>query len=119
MREDGGPGHQQPLSLAKVGEELWDPDEADRLVKLAFRYPELLTHEEQVLWKLIRENGSLWRGGFDGPDGEWQWKAIEANLRLDQLRVYWNTLKRVVSGEISRDELPKWPETRAKASRKL
>ena len=31
---------------------LWDLDEADRIVRLAVTYPELLTHEEQMVWKL-------------------------------------------------------------------
>src|SRR5438309_11403225 len=34
---------------------LWDTDEAERLVKLGLCYPALLTYDEQLLWKLIRE----------------------------------------------------------------
>jgi hypothetical protein len=49
-------------SVADKMYELWDLDEAERFVKLAFSYPEMLRHEEQVLWKLIRENGALWKG---------------------------------------------------------
>jgi hypothetical protein len=45
---------------------LWDLDEADRIVRLAMTYRELLTHEEQMVWKLIRENGSLWKGKYAG-----------------------------------------------------
>src|SRR3984893_10930000 len=43
-------------SAASVAAELWDVDEPDRFAKLALRYPDMLTHDEQILWKLVREN---------------------------------------------------------------
>jgi hypothetical protein len=30
-------------------------DEVDRFVWLALRYPDLFTHEEQVIWKRVRD----------------------------------------------------------------
>ena len=38
---------------------LWDPTEADRFAKLAIYFPEFLTYDEQVLWKLIFECKTL------------------------------------------------------------
>ena len=32
---------------------LWDLDEFDRIGRLALNYPDLLTHEEQMVWKPI------------------------------------------------------------------
>ena len=49
-------------NLASMAGALWDVDEPDRFVKLALLYPDMLTHDEQVLWKLITENGYVWRG---------------------------------------------------------
>src|SRR5215471_7260166 len=40
-------GNVDVLQLSFV---LWHPFEPDRFVRLALRFPELLTHEEQVLW---------------------------------------------------------------------
>ena len=40
-------------SIANEAEYLWDVDEADRFAKLARRYPHLMSHDEQVRWKLI------------------------------------------------------------------
>ena len=40
--------------------EVWDPEEADRFVRLAQAYPALLRFEEDRLWKAIRENPKLW-----------------------------------------------------------
>lgn len=34
---------------------LWDLEPSDRLIKLAENYPELLTYEEQLIWKAIFE----------------------------------------------------------------
>src|SRR5215467_4773736 len=43
---------------------LWDTDEAYRVSKLGLRYPALLTYDEQVLWKLIREYLGGWSAGL-------------------------------------------------------
>jgi hypothetical protein len=68
---------------------LWDVDEAERFARLALRYPELLTHQEQVLWKLIREINSLWLSKD---------KSQLPFVNLPRLREYWDKLKGVASG---------------------
>ncbi|MBF0612752.1 MAG: hypothetical protein HQL55_16640 [Magnetococcales bacterium] len=42
---------------------LWDPIVSDRLVKLAQNRPDLLTHQEQLMWKAIQENPRWYRAG--------------------------------------------------------
>src|SRR2546429_5741595 len=61
-------------TLGDQSETLWDIDDADRLAKLGLHYPELLTHDEQILWKLIRECGWLWKGKHD-QEGYWKWQC--------------------------------------------
>ena len=78
----------------------WDVDEPDRFVNLATHFPELLTHEEQVLWKLIKETLYLWPAEPD-LDGE-----IETRLNLLRLRELWEILKNVANGEETREKLP-------------
>lgn len=95
-------------SLADVASLLWDVDEADRFAKLALAYPELLTHEEQILWKLIRECGLLWRGGYGGPDKEWQWRVKDSSLIWERLRKHWPTFCKVARGELPPTALPEW-----------
>ncbi|MBK7898409.1 MAG: hypothetical protein IPJ99_03395 [Betaproteobacteria bacterium] len=54
LREESGDSrddYQRAISIAGMADGLWDIDEADRLAKLALQFPELLNHEEQVLWK--------------------------------------------------------------------
>jgi hypothetical protein len=69
---------------------LWDVDEADRFAKLALRYPELLTHEEQVRWKLIRDTVTLWH---EAPVGN-----ESGELNFEKLRRNW---KRVTQASLA------------------
>lgn len=95
-----------PDTIKDMADSLWDVDEPDRFIKLVLRYPELLTHEEQVLWKLIRENDLLWKGFWH--QGEWIWEADSlANLRIDCLREHWPTFVAVSRKEKERSALPK------------
>lgn len=96
-------------TLADESDYLWDIDEPDRLVKLALRYPHLLTHEEQVIWKLIRENGRLWRGRYDP---EWKWTVNEDSVIWDKLRESWNSFVDVAEGRAGADVLPTWQRVR-------
>lgn len=98
-------------TLAEHARYLWDVEDADRFAKLALRFPELLTHEEQKRWKLIRENGFLWRGDFKNSDNEWRWNVYESSLLYERLRKYWDTFCAVARGEQSADKLPTWVRT--------
>jgi hypothetical protein len=90
-------GEAQP-TFADKASALWDVDESDRFAKLALNYPELLDHEEQRIWKLVRENGLLWRGSHSGPGKEWTWEVRESKLRWDRLRAHWETFRDVARG---------------------
>ncbi|MBE0582910.1 MAG: hypothetical protein IH612_04020 [Desulfofustis sp.] len=89
---------------------LWDVYEPDRFIKLAFRYPELLTHEEQIKWKLIRENGYLWKGKTSPDSPEWTWQVDEKNIRLERVRESWEVFCRVAAGKEDPSFLPKWTD---------
>ena len=98
-----------PETLGTEAEYLWDVDEADRFAKLALRYPQLLTHEEQVRWKLIRDNGSLWKGKFSGGyDSEWTWTVGEQSLIFERLREHWTAFCAVAATGTGRETLPTW-----------
>lgn len=100
-----------PETIGSEAEYLWDVDEADRFAKLALRYPHLLTHEEQVRWKLIRECGYLWRGRYGGAAQEWQWHIVEDSLCFDRLREKWELFCAVASGDKPASELPTWAKS--------
>ena len=100
-----------PETIGSEGEYLWDVDGADRFVRLALRYPHLLTHEEQVRWKLIRENGFLWKGSYAGRQSEWTWTVDENSFIYPHLREHWATFCAVADGTASQDQLPAWAKT--------
>lgn len=49
-----------PKTAWDVAHQTWDEDAADSLVRLAWWYPELLTHEERKIFKLLREFPIFW-----------------------------------------------------------
>ena len=90
----------------------WDVDESDKFVKMALYYPNLLTHEEDVLWKLIRENGYLWEGYYRTNKlrgvGEWTWKIDLGSFIFEHLRENWESFGLVAKGRIGLGCLPGW-----------
>ena len=106
-------------SIADESANLWDVDEADRFAKLALLHPELLTHEEQIRWKEIRENGFFWRGCFAGEgdeDCEWVWRVDLDSIRFDKLRNWWDIFKDIGAGEETKEVLPDWAKTRSETA---
>jgi hypothetical protein len=95
-------------SIADAANRLWDVDEADRFAMLAFNYPDLLTHDEQVLWKLIVENGWLWRGQYNDSSCRWEWATPPSSLIYERLREHWELFKAVACGDKDKEELPSW-----------
>lgn len=77
-------------TAADVAKAVWDVDESDRFVKLAANYPELLSTREQVLWKLIREDESFWKGTARDHDG-----LPDFNFKL--LRERWTELQEKIT----------------------
>jgi predicted HicB family RNase H-like nuclease len=95
-------------SIASQATELWDVDAPDRFAKLAVHCPELLTHDEQVLWKLIRENGSLWKGHYDRQTRQWTWRVSLDTLIFENLRKSWEAFCSVAYENGSEEKLPTW-----------
>jgi hypothetical protein len=109
--EDYPGGPDVRVTVADKDSSLWDVVEADRFAKLALRYPDLLSYEEQVLWKIIKENGFVWRGTFQKePPYAFTWLTTETHLHFKRLREYWANFVAVASGEAEESTLPKWKE---------
>jgi hypothetical protein len=94
-------------TVQEKASQLWHVDEPDRVSALAMIAPALLTHEEQLIWRLVRENGYLWKGKYDKHD-EWKWDISEQSLIRDRLRDHWDTFKSVALGELPLEKLPTW-----------
>ncbi len=99
-------------TIKEAASNLWDVDDAERFVRLAYKYPDMLTHTEQVLWKLVRENGYLWRGRYGGPLNEWMWDTNnEGDLIKEHLRKTWHIFNGVANGQMAEEYLPTWCKT--------
>ena len=59
LYEGSGYNGDDNRSISDEASNLWDVDEAERFVKLALAYPDLLNHEEQERWKLVQDSGLL------------------------------------------------------------
>jgi hypothetical protein len=106
--EESFEGETVSVADAERAHHLWDLDEPDRVVRLALNYPDLLTHEEQMVWKLVRENGVIWKGRFSGTPSEWTWEIKQGSIIWDRLRESWPVFRGVASGSQSRTALPRW-----------
>ncbi|SHI12953.1 hypothetical protein [Desulfofustis glycolicus] len=109
LAEGSGYNNDHGCTVHDEGDRLWDVDEPDRFAMLALRYPELLTHDEQIRWKLIRENGYLWKGRYVA--GKWKWQVSEDSLIYKRLREYWDKFCAVADGEKENSVLPTWIES--------
>lgn len=108
LREGTGYNGDEGTTFFDETDRLWDVDAPDRFAKLALHYPELLTYDEQKKWKLIRENGYLWKGRMIR--GKWTWEVEEDALIIERLRKYWDEFCSVAEGTMDSSALPTWAE---------
>lgn len=95
-------------TIEERNSDLWDVDEPDRLVALATFAPSLMTHDEQVIWKIVATSAFLWKGRWedDGEDEEvWRWDPSQPyKIILERLRAKWDTIKQVAEGTEPRED---------------
>lgn len=92
------------IMLSDKAEKLWDIEEADRFALLALKFPNLLLHKEQVIWKMVTENTAFWEQ-FN-KDNLTKPIISEGSLNRKILRKYWEILNLVAEGKADLDELP-------------
>jgi len=98
------------LTAFQIMEKVWHVEESIRFMNLAFIHPNLLKHDDEILFELICKNGFLWQGGFDfdGIDKEiWQWEPSLNNLIHSRLIENWNQFLACVEGNEGY-VLPQW-----------
>lgn len=59
LHQGTGYNGDESISVAEEAKRLWDVDEAERFLRLAIHYPDLLSHPEQELWKLVQDSQLL------------------------------------------------------------
>lgn len=106
LYEGDGYNGNESVSVAEAASSLWDVDEAERFVRLAIRYPELLTHEEQERWKMLHDSGLLEQArGRNARTSEvlWDWAVLEDRV-FPTLRRRWAGLLEAQAGGLARRE---------------
>ena len=90
------------VSVSDLAEVLWDVDEPDRFAALAARFPEMLNHDEQLLWKAIQQFDAEKAKITEEAKGiKDKWLVeLEENVRKSAvLRDHWDEIKAVAEGE--------------------
>lgn len=83
---------------------LWDVNEVDRFLLLAERFSDLLTHNEQVLWKLLHEIRTY--NSIAKRTSKFYCSKTK-NLDISLIRACWQELKEVANGSLPEDALKK------------
>jgi hypothetical protein len=93
-----GTGYNNDEDISVADEQrLWDADEAERFARLAILYPELLTYEEQKLWKVLWDSHLLSNAVHQYEHQlSWIWKVLQ-NETFPLLRQHWEELKKASS----------------------
>jgi hypothetical protein len=105
-------GNGNYLSALDAMKNVWDVDDADRFVKFAAEFPELLNFEEEQLWKLIRNTPYFFKEvkRKHEPNTHLSWSVSSTNIWLQRVRDYWALLNEIVAGEQNSDKLPRIPD---------
>jgi hypothetical protein len=95
-----GQDYDESVFLSDVENKLWDVDPSERFVRLAVRYPDLLTHEEQERWKMLTDS-QLLSPATERRNGQrvWDWSKLE-DVVFPVLRRAWVSLLAAHEGGI-------------------
>jgi len=86
-------------TMATEAEDLWDTDPAERFALLAMRYPDLLSHHEQIIWSLVKRNPYFWITRYKS-------EAVPGRMDHTRLRKTWSDLEAVARKEKPESILP-------------
>ena len=101
-----GQDYDESVFLSDMESKLWDVDQSERFVRLAIRYPDLLTHEEQERWKMLTDS-QLLSPATERRNGQrvWDWSKLE-DVVFPVLRRHWVAL--LVAHEAGTEASKKW-----------
>jgi hypothetical protein len=101
-----GQDYDESVFLSDVENQLWDVDQSERFARLAIRYPDLLTHEEQERWKMLTDS-QLLLPATERRNGQrvWDWSKLE-DVVFPMLRRHWVAL--LVAHEAGTEASKKW-----------
>jgi hypothetical protein len=101
-------GLSESETIKEIMNKVWDVDEPERFIRLATSYPDLLSFDEERLWKLIQEYRHFWgepKSNIESNPIIFNEKVLDRSL----LNYNWPTLNKIISGEASYHDLSEVP----------
>ena len=84
-------GEMHNHSLAVVFSEVWSSDESERFINMCYRFPTLLTYEEQRIWETIKSSDVFLVNATTNMPTYWQIEGVGA-LDRSMIRRFWDLL---------------------------
>lgn len=90
----------QGETVTDATSKLWALDESDRLIKLATSFPELLTYDEQTVWRVICEHST-----YNADTKRLSWFKEKDDVDVNLVRDCWPEIKAYALGTGTKEEL--------------
>ncbi len=106
--EGSGQKGDESRTFAEEADRLWDVDEVERLARLAILRPELLTYDEQKVWKIIKDCFILTPAQKNAREYDWDVLVIQVFPRIRELwphlMMVWDEPPSVLAPWIEREQ---------------
>lgn len=90
----------QGETVTDATSKLWALDESDRLIRLATNFPELLTYDEQTVWRVICEHST-----YNTGTKRMSWFKEKDDVDVNLVRDCWPEIKAYALGTGTKEEL--------------
>jgi hypothetical protein len=87
------------LSINDIALLTWDVDEPDRIINLALYVPDLLSFEEQQVWKVVSECDYFWNGGISIREKRHLYENPKTMCNYDNVREKWSEILEIIDGK--------------------
>ncbi len=98
--------HDNRITAYEAMNSVWDVEESDRFINLAFMFPELLSFDEEKRWKLIKEHPYFFLIVKRSHNNYLSWEKCPMNIDNKKVRECWSLLNKILSGEADEDAIP-------------
>ena len=99
-------GKMNNRALGPIFSDLWSTDESEWFINLCYRFPTLLTYDEQRIWETIKSSAVFLRSASASLSTDWEVEGVGA-LDREVIRRYWDfLLQHVEENRDSRTVVP-------------
>lgn len=99
-------GKMNSHALGTIFSDVWSTDESEWFINMCYRFPTLLTFEEQRIWETIKSSAIFLHSATTYLSTDWEIEGVGA-LDRETIRRYWdNLLEHVEENRDSRTIVP-------------